>query len=249
VYDPVSRQAITVVTPVSPALTPATVHGVLRRDEHTVDDAIQSGDLKSVDPDLQISPHYVLDEALAPSDPRLAVILAAVFATIGAVILVGLAGRYLIFRRTPGPVPAGAATLGPGERLPLRVTGNLRTPVGRIHVREQAAELVRFVVKATDPPATTLIVERTGRPQGIPVGPGDVGRIAVGAVYPLRGSRPAIRLAAPTGTVLLSFDNAEARDRAAAELLSATATQEASPDAAPPDAAPPDAAPPGSSEA
>jgi hypothetical protein len=36
---------------------------------------------------------------------------------------------------------------------------------------------------------------------------------------PFRGARPALRLLAGTGTLLLSFDSTEDRDRAAGELI------------------------------
>lgn len=36
---------------------------------------------------------------------------------------------------------------------------------------------------------------------------------------PLRGPRPALRIVAGTGRIMLSFDDATARDRAAAALL------------------------------
>ena len=193
------------------------------------------------DADLEISPHYVLDEALAPADPRLAVILAALFAALGAVVLVGLAGRYLIYRRTPGVVPAGAATLAPGERLPLRVTGDLRTPARpdpcpraggrsgpvRGHAHRPAGHDLdrRADGTSTGDPARAgrgrarhgrrrLPVERVA--SGDPVGRTDRGRVAL-------------------------LDTAEARDRAAAELLSATSAPPATPEATPPEATPPGA--------
>ena len=185
-------------------------------------------------------------------------------------ILVGLAGGYLIYRRSAAALPDPATTLGPGERLPLRITGVLRTPTGREHVREVPGELVRFVlgrpvepavdVQAADagvapiddgapqnvdpaapeptsrrprtlapaepgpdgPIATTLHVERDGRPQGVAVGLGEVSRLSIGQAMAFRGARPALRILAGTGLVVLSFDTPGDRDRAAAELLAET---------------------------
>jgi hypothetical protein len=78
---------------------------------------------------------------------------------------------------------------------------------------------------ASDGPArrwdvpTTLIVERFGKPEGVALGKGELKQLVSGRVMPFRGPRPAIRLQAGTGTLLLSFDSKEARDRAAAELI------------------------------
>ncbi len=105
-------------------------------------------------------------------------------------------------------------------RIPLRVTGILRTAAGPLHVREAAADLLRFQTVVTGvEPDSTLIIERQGRPEGVAVGLGELRRLSSGAVYPLRGARPALRLVAGTGMLLLAFDSDADRDRAAAELL------------------------------
>ena len=54
------------------------------------------------------------------------------------------------------------------------------------------------------------------------LGLGEVSRLSVGNVFPLRGRRPAVRAVAGTGPLLLSFDTAADRDRAAAEVLDET---------------------------
>ena len=58
------------------------------------------------------------------------------------------------------------------------------------------------------PIATTLHVERDGRPQGVAVGLGEVSRISIGQAMAFRGARPALRILAGTGLVVLSFDTA-----------------------------------------
>jgi hypothetical protein len=63
-----------------------------------------------------------------------------------------------------------------------------------------------------------MILERRGRPHGVAVGRGELTAMTPGIVSPLRGSRPALRLTAGTGTLLVSFDTAANRDRAASEL-------------------------------
>jgi len=191
------------------------------------------------------------------------------------VIVIGSAAGLVRFR-PGGGWPSRVSTFAPGERMPVRVTGALRTPAGLTQVREDDADLVRYVlspstpppVQATTesttptadaavppldavpvlpaaepvptpidepalssiaepapppsdapiPPPTTLILERRGRPHGVAVGRGELTAIAPGTVSPLRGTRPALRLSAGTGTLLVSFDTTANRDRAASEL-------------------------------
>jgi hypothetical protein len=119
----------------------------------------------------------------------------------------------------------------------LRVTGILRTPTGLEHVREAPGALVRFIRPRpepveppvaqpieTDPSAvsTTLIVERAGQPQGVELGLGHLERLSSGTVMTTRTPRPAVRVVAGTGPLLLSFDTEAERDRAAAELIDET---------------------------
>ena len=185
--------------------------------------------------DLHISDRYVLDEAVAGGSAPLAFGLAGLVAALAGVILVGLAGGYLIYRRSPGSLPLPATSLDPGQRIPLRITGVLRTPTGLEHVREAQGSLIRFVLgrpvptdpdappEADEPPvATTLIVERADMAQGVAVGLGEVERLSSGQVMTMRAPRPALRVVAGTGPLLLSFDTDAERDRAAAELLDET---------------------------
>lgn len=277
VYDPAAKRAITVLTSASPEFTPMTLTGTLRRDERSVDNAQRGGALDDEASPLEVSSHYILDDGAGPSSSPLAFMLAAALAILGGTILVGSAGGYLLYRRAPGPLPAPASTLVPGARLPLRVTGFIQTPAGRLHVREAPADLLRFVLRpamsapaivsagpddvaappgtsgpedpageaeavapveaVAGPPAdpappaqaivgtpavTTLVIERTGHPHGVSVGAGQLARLSSGTVTPARGPRPALRAMAGTGRLLLSFDTAADRDRAAAELLAET---------------------------
>src|SRR4029079_10247393 len=72
------------------------------------------------------------------------------------------------------------------------------------------------------PITTTLIVERSDTPQGVAVGIGELERLSSGRVMTLRTPRPALRVVAGTGPLLLSFDSEEERARAASELLDET---------------------------
>jgi hypothetical protein len=66
---------------------------------------------------------------------------------------------------------------------------------------------------------TTLIVERQGKPEGVALGKGELKQVMAGRVMRFRGPRPALRVVAGTGALLLSFDSKEERDRAAGELI------------------------------
>ena len=63
-------------------------------------------------------------------------------------IVIGLAGGYLVYRRSAGRCRRPRPRWRPGERIPLRITGIVLTPTGRLHVREVPGELVRFVARS-----------------------------------------------------------------------------------------------------
>jgi hypothetical protein len=206
------------------AVAPATITGMLRRDERGVSEAKMSLGFPFEDSGLVVSDRYVLEEGTAPTSPFLALGLAAAVGLVAGAMLVGLSGGYLIYRRSGRGLPPPATSLALGERLPLRVTGLLRTGEGLVHVREAPADLVRFQVNepTSSEPASTLIVERRGRPEGVALGLGQLVRLSSGVVLLFRGPRPALRAVSGTGPVLLSFDDETERDRAAAELLDET---------------------------
>jgi hypothetical protein len=82
-----------------------------------------------------------------------------------------------------------------------------------------AAEVAPEAAAPRSDVPTTLIVERLAKPEGVALGKGELKQLVSGRVMPFRGPRPALRVQAGTGTLLLSFDTKEARDRAAAELI------------------------------
>ena len=263
VFDPVSKHAIVVLVDDVPEFAdPVAFTGRLHLDERDIDEVqrVHGDEFDSLD--LEISPVFVLDEGTAPRSAPLAFAMAAILLVVAGVILIGLAGGYLIYRRGGGRLPEPATTLGPGERLPLRITGVVRTPTGLEHVREAPGELIRFVlgrsVAAAEPPPagpppaepappaettfdgpaaaapaetltgdpapidTTLLIERTGYPQGVALGLGELTRLSSGQVMAFRGIRPGLRAVAGTGPLILSFDSEAERDRVAAELLDET---------------------------
>ncbi len=284
VFDPVSGIGITVLVDEDPEYTPATFTGMLRRDERAVSEAKTTEGFDFSTTGLDVSDVYLLEDGSSPTSAPLAFGLAVLLAVLAGVILIGLAGGYLIYRKATGTLPEPATSLAIGDRIPVRVTGLLRSGSGLIHVREAPADLLRFQtggppmagpspnvpaspvedattaeapppdvtaepttvdpgayatpaatpelatpvaddappVPLTDVVASTLIVERRGRPEGVAVGLGELVRVSRGAVMPFRGRRPALRATAGTGPLLLSFDSEGDRDRAVAELLDET---------------------------
>lgn len=234
VYDPASKRGVVVLTDVDPTFQAATVTGILHRDAATAGAAIAEGSPSIDGRDVALSDVLVLDDGATPADPTPIYVVAVLAAIVAIVLVIGVLGGYVRYR-PGGPLPAGAATMSAGERLPLAVTGVLRTPTGPVHVREAPADLVRFVLVSPAPPAAepepaddavalpaTLIVERRDRPEGVAVGVGELTELASGAVITFHGPRPALRVQAGTGRLFLSFDDAAARDRAAAELIHET---------------------------
>lgn len=239
VFDPLTRHAVRVYVADLPEFTDATMSGLLRREERAVDDARTTEGFEFGELDLVVSDRYILEDGAEPGSAPLAFVLAVACVVIAAIILVGLAGGYLVYRKGDGRLPTAATTMAPGDRLPLRVSGLVRTPTGLEHVREAPGDLVRFVlgpvvtapsdaadpsesVDRADSTVTTLLVERRGYPHGVALGLGELARLSVGRVMALRGPRPAARVVAGTGPLFLSFDTDAQRDRAVAELLDET---------------------------
>ena len=249
-YDPESGAGVVVLVDEDPEYTPATFTGMLRRDERDVSDAKTTDGFRFDELGLDVSDTYLLEDGSAPTSAPLAFGLATLLGLLAGVILVGLAGGYLVYRKSVAALPEPASTLSVGERVPVKVTGLLRSGSGLVHVRDAHADLVRFqtagpVQAAPTSPepapaetaglspadmaeaatadsaevASTLIIERRGKPEGVAVGLGELLRVSRGTVMPLGGPRPAIRATAGTGPILLSFDSDSDRDKALAELL------------------------------
>jgi hypothetical protein len=174
VFDRVSRHAIRVLVRDLPEFTgDADLTGLLRRDERAVDDARAGVQVDFRALDLTVSDRYVLDEAVAAGTAPLTFALAGLVAALAGVILVGWAGGYLIYRRSARGLPVPAGSIGAGERIPLRITGVLRTPTGFEHVREAPGALTRFVLGR---PVTTSHVVAVAADD--PASAGDLGHPA-----------------------------------------------------------------------
>src|SRR4029079_17752382 len=172
VFDPVSKRAVLVLMEDDPEFSAATLTGLLRREERAVDDAQTTTGLDYAGLDIDVSDRYVLDESVPPRMAPLAFALALVLIGVGAIILAGLAGGYLTSRRSGAALTAPARTLEPGDRLPLRVTGMVRTPTGLEHLREAPGDLVRFALGRRVPPPvespSDIGPEATGNADGEP---------------------------------------------------------------------------------
>ena len=156
VYDPVSGAGIVVLVDENPEYTPATFTGMLRRDERDVSDAKTTEGFDFSTLGLDVSDIYLLDDGSAPTSAPLAFGIAAALGLLAGVILIGLAGGYLVYRKSTAALPEPATTMAIGERVPVRVTGVLRAGSGLLHVREAEADLVRFQTSgpvAADPAA------------------------------------------------------------------------------------------------
>ncbi len=215
VYDPVSRRGVVVLTDESPEYLPAAFTGILHRDARAIAESAAAPGPTLSEFGISLSPIYLLEEGAAPANAAALFAAAAALVVVAAVIAVGALGGYVVFRPGGGSPPAGRS-FAPGERLPARVSGRLRAPTGLVHVREAPADVVRFVLEP--PLESTMIVERQGLPEGVALGHDELTSMDVGAVITARGGRPALRLGAGTGTILVSFETPEARDRVASEL-------------------------------
>ena len=174
VFDRASRHAIRVLVRDLPEFTgDADLTGLLRREERAVDDARTGAQVDFSALDLTVSDRYVLDEAAAAGTAPLTFALAGLVAAVAGVILVGWAGGYLIYRRSDRGLPVPATSLGAGERIPLRITGVLRTPTGLEHVREAPGALIRFVLGR--PVTTSHVVDAAADEPAEADEPGDAG--------------------------------------------------------------------------
>jgi hypothetical protein len=267
VIDMDTKRGVLVVTEDDPELIPVSLTGMLRRDASAVVEAVNAPDFFLSDYDIEVSATHVLDVGVTPTDPAAPLALAVLGALLALTILVGYVAGYVGYRREAGR-PAGASTMAQADVVPVRLSGVVRSPQGSTHVRDVAAVVRRFETRpaaaqpelpldpaTTDgadalasPPAadipidSTLIVERVGRPEGVALGVGELTRLSVGTSTTFAGSRPAIRATAGTGPLILSFDDAAARDRVAAELVAEAGLDLAV--AAPPDASGPPATTP-----
>ena len=147
VFDPVSKRAVLVLTQDDPEFSEATLTGLLRREERSVDDAQTTVGLDYADLDIDVSDSYVLDESVPPGTAPLAFVL-VVPRRHRRDLPRRLAGGYLIYRRS-GAAPA-PSTRSSRATASLRVTGMVDADRSE-HLREAPGDLVQFRARADRP--------------------------------------------------------------------------------------------------
>ena len=103
-----------------------------------------------------MSDRYLLDDQATPANGALSLGVAIIAGLLAAILAVGLVGGYLVFRRSKRPLPSGGRTMGPGDEIPIRVTGALRREGGMIHVREAKSRLLRFPLEVPAEPVASV---------------------------------------------------------------------------------------------
>ena len=150
IADPGSGRAITVLQADQPEPVPVQFTGMLRDEAASIRDAKSTRDLDFDALGITVSDRYLLDDQATPASAGLSLGLAILAGLLAAILAIGLVGGYLVFRRSKRPLPSGGRTMGPGDEIPVHVTGALRREGGLIHVREAKGRLLRFPL---EPPA------------------------------------------------------------------------------------------------
>jgi hypothetical protein len=151
IADPDTGRAITVVQEDHPSQELSSFTGMLRDESSSIAEAKSTRDLDFDALGITVSDQYLLDDQATPANGILSMAAAIGAALVAAILAIGLAGGYLVFRRSKRPLPSGARTLGPGDEIPVRVTGSVRREGGLLHLREAKARLVRFPLEAPAP--------------------------------------------------------------------------------------------------
>jgi hypothetical protein len=151
IADPGTGRAITIVQEDHPSQQHTAFTGMLRQEAASISDAKSTQDLDFESLGITVSDQYLLDDQATPASATLSLAAAIGAALLAAILAIGLAGGYLVFRRSKRPLPSGARTLAPGDEIPVRVTGSVRREGGLLHLREAKARLVRFPLEAPAP--------------------------------------------------------------------------------------------------
>lgn len=194
-----------------------TLTGMLRTDQGEIQDAIDTMGTHAIGYDL--NPTVLLREGETPASPTVMYSLAGVLGVLTAILLIGWAIGYLVFRPSKGR--QGLLTSGMAGPVPVHVTGLIPGYANGIRAREKNAELELPVFMgdpalAPVPPVDLLYKTRSGN-QGLRLMPGTTSA-TLGTAYPLRGPRPAIRIRFNKYKLILSFDSEQARDQAFDQL-------------------------------
>ena len=124
VYDPVTGAGIVVLVDENPEYTPATFTGMLRRDERDVSDAktTEGFDFSTLGLDVSDIVPARRRQRADERTPGLRYRRSS-SACSRATILIGLAGGYLVYRKSVGRAARAGDHHGGRRALPVRVTG------------------------------------------------------------------------------------------------------------------------------
>ena len=196
-----------------------TLTGMLRTNNGEVKSALDA--LGSDVPSVNISKAILLKEGQTPANSLLMLGIAVASGTVAALMLIGWAIGYLVFR--PMKSRPGLSTSGMAGPIPVRVTGIIPGFKGGERALEKRVELRVPEQDPANPSATPplAIVWTSGSGlTGLPLVPG-TSQAVMGTAYPMRGARPAIRLRYEKLKLIMSFDTEEARNQAFDQLRSA----------------------------
>jgi hypothetical protein len=123
---------------------------------------------------------------------------------------------------TPAVEPQGAAdlTAQPSAPEPLEFPRSLTRAVSAVSEPSTAPPFPTSAPSTPVPDA--LVLARDDGKAGLDLGRGDVQSAELGRAIPFGGPRPALRIGTRLGPLVLSFDDAAARDRAWAEIRAET---------------------------
>ena len=223
--DPTTNQCLVVVSRLTEPQMSArlsadgtvTLTGMLRTDSSEIQEAIDT--LGTDASSFHIDTNVLLREGDTPANPTQMYALAVALFAIALLLLVGWAIGYLVFR--PAKARQGFSTSGMTEAIPVHVTGLVPQFTNGIRTREKGGELrlATFMADASqahEAPVDIVFKTRAGN-RGLRLMPG-LTSARLGKAYPLKGSRPAIRLHFGRYKLILSFDTEQARDMAFDQL-------------------------------
>jgi hypothetical protein len=190
-----------------------TVTGMLRPDHGEVSTTLAK--LEDNLPSINISRDILLKDGQTPANQTVMLAVAGAAGGLALILLVGWAIGYVVFRAQK--TRSGLSSAGLAGATPVRVTGVIPGYFGGERALEKKAELR---VSPVDPAAASaagapvsLVWTTSGGLTGIDLGP-ELNRATMGTAYPIRGSRPALRVRYQKANLVFTFDGEEARNQA-----------------------------------
>jgi hypothetical protein len=197
-----------------------TLTGMIQADRSEVASAIHTLGTKAAD--LNVSLVILLKEGETPPNPESMFIQAGLLAAVAALLFVGWAIGYLVFR--PGAIasaPFGASVGGP---IKVHVTGLIPGVAHGIRTREKKAFIQMPLADGPQlgPNWVDLTWHEGSGWTSLRLAPG-ISRVDAGMAYPLTGRRPSVRVRFLGYALILSFDTEESRNLVYSHLRSSLA--------------------------